>query len=103
MLRRDSLLLLLANAIPVWIFAQGRTHTFSSREFHYQTATASTAVRSSNVWAYAFQLNITTSPVTCDAANGLLTIEPVGGTAPYARSHPGCLQEMKPPFSGDSP
>jgi len=81
--------------------SQGRSHTFSSDEFHdtfpsrnqapeRRGISSTPATGAANaVPLGAFQLDITTTPASCASGNGMITVNPSGGVAPYSYSFDG--------------
>ncbi|HVU58272.1 MAG TPA: gliding motility-associated C-terminal domain-containing protein [Puia sp.] len=81
--------------------SQRHTHSFSSEDFHDSfpahsqppekrviSSTPTPAVTDAVPLA-AFQLTITTTPASCGSGNGMITVNPSGGVAPYSYSFDG--------------
>ena len=74
------------------VYAQKRRHTFSSNELHpvpSSHATSRSTIAVPKPLAGAFQLNVNTMHNTCAGINGLITVNPSGGTPPYIYSFDG--------------
>lgn len=102
--RVPVLLIALLTSLCYWpslALSQGHSHAFSSGEFHDTFPVRSQApekrVISSTptpgatdaVPLAAFQLEITTTPASCASGNGMITVNPLGGVAPYSYSFDG--------------
>ena len=86
---------------PSRALGQGHRHTFSSNEFRDSFPAQSqapdkggisstpTPAATGAVPLAAFQLDITTTPASCASGNGMITVNPTGGVAPYSYSFDG--------------
>lgn len=89
MLPRGSILLIaFLTSLCYWpslVWSQGKAYAPKGRGI-FSTLTLSVA---GDVPLDAFQLNITTTAASCASGNGMITVNPTGGVAPYSYSFDG--------------
>jgi len=96
-------ILLIALSLCYWpslVLSQGHVHAFSSNNFRDSFPALNQAVEKRVISSTpgpatgatpldAFQLDITTTPASCASGNGMITVNPSGGIAPYSYSFDG--------------